>query len=225
MTYTDVTASIARVDAHLALAEIAIAKLTPAVPAPEPTPDWALVNAADARANAPAPEPMNPTQVLMERTRVASDALVDYLVSNPVWRGEIAHAIHGMPQGLPGVNPAIVVRDAVQSLGLMGIPPMVTWARVAKRLLSQLAETGDEYRVRCHVVALEEAPAGTYRSQGDHGQAWDGDWVRDEPALPWWWTDGHVKLTSYHVDGDLELAVAVWPGGTKPRAKVVRMDD
>lgn len=121
-----------------------------------------------------------------ERTHAASDALVEYLVANPVWRGEIAHAIHGMPQGLEGEATSVVKR-AVEGLGLMGIPPMVTWARVAKRLLSQLAETGDEYRVRCHVVALEEAPAGTYRAQGDHGQAWDGDWEVSTPELPWYY--------------------------------------
>lgn len=127
------------------------------------------------------------TAVLRERTLAASDALVDYLVQNPVWRGEIAHAIHGMPQGLPGVDPARVVRDAVLGLGLMGIPPMVTWARVAKRLLSQLGEQGDDYRRRCHQVALEDAPAGTYRAQGDHGQAWEGDWERAEDEKPWYY--------------------------------------
>lgn len=121
-----------------------------------------------------------------ERTQAASDALVEHLLANHEWRGEIRHAIHGMPQGLESEAPTVVKR-AVERLLKDGIPPMVTWARVAKRLLSQLGEQGDDYRRRCHQVALEEAPAGMYRAQGDHGQAWEGDWEPAAPVLPWWY--------------------------------------
>lgn len=121
-----------------------------------------------------------------ERANAASDGLADYMLGNDAWRGEIRSAIRGMPQGLPGVCPARVIRDAVVGLGLMGLPPLVFWTRVAKRLLSQLGESGDGYRVRCHVVALEE-PLGVYRAQGQHGQAWDGDWVKAEEEVPWWY--------------------------------------
>lgn len=191
MQYHDTDTSLARVDAHLALAHQALERMHPAAPAEEPAPDWHLVAAGESRANPGRTRPIldrdRIKQEFRDATNAASDALVEHLVQNREWRNTIHEAVHTLPQGAPVDEKVAEVRRAVLGLGLMGIPPMVTWARVAKRLLSQLAETGDEYRVRCHVVALEEAPAGTYRAQGDHGQAWDGDWEPAQDEAPWYY--------------------------------------
>lgn len=145
------------------------------------------------------------------RTAAAADSVCEYVLANPVWRGEIRAALHAMPQGIPGVYPAAVVKDVVRGLGLLGLPAM-DWQRFAKRILSQLGERGDGYRVRCHVVALEEPLAGCYRSQGDHGQAWDGDWQR-EPVVPeeakWWLSPSPVlTLEGYSYGHEADDCVA-----------------
>lgn len=127
------------------------------------------------------------------RTEAATDAVAEYVLQDGDRRRALLAAVREVPTGLPGVSRGGVIRQCVLGMGLMGLPA-VDWGRFAKRVLSTLGESGDGYRVRCHVVALEEPQDGCYRAQGDHGQAWDGDWERTAPELPWWWSKSPVVV-------------------------------
>lgn len=127
----------------------------------------------------------------------ATEAVVEYVLSDAYRAGELRGALRAMPQGLPGVHPGAVCRDVVVNrLQMLGLPAL-DWQRFAKLVLRQLGETGDGYRVRCHVLGLEER-TDVYRAQGAHGQAWQGDLVRescDPPAAAAWWVNPSPVVT------------------------------